>query len=254
MLVTLAGYLALTLLFLFGVKSAIVAGNASYWAVEFGPKPALHEDDGKPVYDVVMLHGVNGVAYTQYPMAMSLGNRGVSVCVVNYPSRLFEIPAIAGHVIAGFVSHAPRKAVVGHSMGGIVARHMQREWSNAGESAPPLVTIGTPHGGMDVLDLAHKSPRAHNLLTTFMGRAVPALASCRTEDHPSVAATTLCITSHWPSLTALVQGWDDGVVPVKDQVLEGSRSLSIGRCPHALSVLMPSTMHAVTEFVLARPG
>ena len=228
------------------------------------------QGDGRAAGLVVIGHGVTGNKDRPFVVALAEGLTAAGIDALRFSfagngdsEGRFEDCTISKEVddlgsvldaVGALDAGARPVAFIGHSMGGIVARHMQREWSNAGESAPPLVTIGTPHGGMDVLDLAHKSPRAHNLLTTFMGRAVPALASCRTEDHPSVAATTLCITSHWPSLTALVQGWDDGVVPVKDQVLEGSRSLSIGRCPHALSVLMPSTMHAVTEFVLARPG
>ncbi len=110
----------------------------------------LEGADGRPL--VLCLHGLNGTHESFDGLRANLRSRGYRSAAISYePQR--PIARLAREVskeIAAHLGPSPRRhdlVIVGHSMGGLIAR----EWTNnaalENEAIIGLITIGTPHRG-----------------------------------------------------------------------------------------------------------
>ena len=110
----------------------------------------LHSGEGRPI--VLCLHGLNGTHDAFDGLRQQLRSRGYATAAVAYDSQR-SIAAIARDVSVMVGSHfescsyQQALVLVGHSMGGLIAR----EWTNhptlENDSITGLITIGTPHQG-----------------------------------------------------------------------------------------------------------
>jgi len=110
----------------------------------------LESSEGRPL--VLCLHGLNGTHDAFDGLRQQLRSRGYSTAAVSYESQR-SIASIARDVSTMMVSHLESCShrqtlvLVGHSMGGLIAR----EWTNnpalENDSIAGLITVGTPHQG-----------------------------------------------------------------------------------------------------------
>ncbi len=120
-------------------------------------KVIIHHDegwlegaDGRPL--VLCLPGLNGTYETFDGLRKNLHSWGYQTAAISYqPQRqLARLAREVSKEVAAKLASSPRKhrlVIVGHSMGGLIAR----EWTNnvalENEAISGLITIGTPHQG-----------------------------------------------------------------------------------------------------------
>ena len=178
---------------------------------------------------VVLVHGLIDNHSIFAVMRRSLRRRGfTSVCSWNYSPLLSDVARGA----ADLGRHAERIRersgyervhVVGHSLGGLLARyHVQRQGGD--RHIDSLVTLGTPHQG---------SLLAHLLPTPLVRQLRPGSAVLRELAEPAPGVRT--------SITAVYSDLDQVVVPT-----------SAGRCDHpdlrARNVLVRGVGHMSLPF------
>ncbi len=124
---------------------------------------------------VVLLHGLGRTKASMARLAARLTAAGYRVETLDYPSRRLGLAACAAHLLPA-ISAIRRRAggpivLVGHSMGGLVARYLA---AADPDLAAGLVMLGTPNRGSEAADLVSRSR---------LGRAVfgPALLDLRIE-------------------------------------------------------------------------
>ncbi|OAS25352.1 alpha/beta fold hydrolase [Methylobacterium platani] len=124
---------------------------------------------------VVLLHGLGRTSASMARLAARVGAAGYRAETPDYPSRRLGLAACAAH-LRPIVTAIRREAghpivLVGHSMGGLVARHLA---AADPDLAAGLVTLGTPHRGSEAADWVSASR---------LGRRVfgPALHDLRTD-------------------------------------------------------------------------
>ncbi|MPR00254.1 alpha/beta fold hydrolase [Modestobacter sp. I12A-02628] len=159
---------------------------------------------------VVMVHGFvdNHSVFTL--MRRSLRRRGfTSVCSWNYSPLLQDVRAAAEELgrhledVCAATGH-DRVHVVGHSLGGLIARyHVQCQGGS--DRVASLVTLGTPHSG---------TVWAHLLPAPLVRQLRPGSELLAELEQPSAACTT--------EITAVYSDLDQVVVPARS-----------GRCDHA---------------------
>ena len=122
---------------------------------------------------VVLLHGLGRTRRSMTRLAARLAAAGYPVETLDYPSRHLDLAACAAHLRPA-VSAIRRRAgapvaLVGHSLGGLVARHLA---AADPELAAGLVMLGTPNRGSEAAELVSR---------WWLGRAVfgPALRELR---------------------------------------------------------------------------
>jgi hypothetical protein len=158
---------------------------------------------------VVLVHGLVDNRSIFAVMRRSLRRRGfASVCSWNYSPLIRDVARAAedlgAHIerICAQTGH-DRVHVVGHSLGGLIARyHVQRQGGD--QRVDSLVTLGTPHGG---------SLLAHALPTPLVRQLRPGSRVLQELDEP----VTRCATA----ITAVYSDLDQVVLPT-----------SAGRCDH----------------------
>ena len=132
-----------------------------------------------PPATVVLLHGLGRTRRSMARLAAHLDAAGHRAACLGYPSRRLDLAACAEHLHPAVSALRHRAGVplvlVGHSMGGLVARHLAAAQPDL---AAGLVTIGTPHRGSEAAD---------RVSAFRLGRALfgPALLDLR----PAAAAT-----------------------------------------------------------------
>jgi predicted alpha/beta hydrolase family esterase len=178
---------------------------------------------------VLLVHGLIDNRSIFTVMRRSLRRRGFAqVCTWNYSPLLRDIAQgaadLGDHVerICAQTGH-DRVHVVGHSLGGLIARHyVQRQ--GGGRRVESLVTLGTPHGG---------SVLAHLLPTPLVRQLRPDSPVLRELAEPAPDWST--------PMTAVYSDLDQLVVPTR-----------AGRCDHpdlrARNVLVRGVGHMTLPF------
>ncbi|WP_167376140.1 alpha/beta fold hydrolase [Methylobacterium tarhaniae] len=133
---------------------------------------------------VVLLHGLGRTRRSMARLAARLGAAGYRVETLGYPSGRLGIAACAEHLRPSVSAIRLRAGapivLVGHSMGGLVARHLA---AADPDLAAGLVMLGTPNRGSEAADLVS---------ATRLGRAVlgPALHDLRVDAAGAIPVPT----------------------------------------------------------------
>jgi pimeloyl-ACP methyl ester carboxylesterase len=158
---------------------------------------------------VVLVHGLVDNRSVFAVMRRGLRRRGFSqICTWNYSPLLSDVARgaadLGAHIeeVCEQTGH-DRVHVVGHSLGGLIARyHVQRQGGH--RRVESLVTLGTPHRG---------SVLAHVMPTPLVRQLRPGSRVLRALEEPAVGCAT--------RLTAIYSDLDQVVLPT-----------SSGRCDH----------------------
>jgi pimeloyl-ACP methyl ester carboxylesterase len=133
-----------------------------------------------PIPTVILLHGFAGLPVMNRPLARMLRRAGYRPVELGYDSWGKSLAQICAR-LAPRIEQLDRTSegslhIVGHSMGGLVARaliHQRRP-----EKLGRVVMLGTPNGGSEIADLLD----GQRLLRSILGRAGPALVTRRPVD------------------------------------------------------------------------
>lgn len=138
---------AKTLLAEWGMSAAVSAARP----VGFLPLPGARRDGPRPI---IVLHGYAMNRANFLPLAFRLSRKGLGP-IVGFEYWTLGRTAAAARQLAWFVEHvqamtgSPQVDIIGHSMGGVVARYYVTLGGGDG-AVHRLITIGSPHGGTDV--------------------------------------------------------------------------------------------------------
>jgi len=102
---------------------------------------------------VVLLHALARRPQSMARLADALSRLGFETLNLGYPSRragLAELARGLAPEIDGFARRVGRLHFVGHSLGGLVARAVIAQ--GRPERLGAVVTMGTPHGGSEIVD------------------------------------------------------------------------------------------------------
>jgi triacylglycerol lipase len=129
----------------------ISAGLSAVRPVGFLPLPGARREGPRPI---IVLHGYAMNRANFLPLAFRLARAGLGP-IVGFEYWTLGRTAAAARQLAWFVEHvqamtgSPQVDIIGHSMGGVVARYYVALGGGDG-AVHRLVTIGSPHGGTDV--------------------------------------------------------------------------------------------------------
>lgn len=156
---------------------------------------------------VIILHGLGRTADSMLILARRLERAGFHTIRINYPSNALSVAALAD-LLEPMLPKTGRVDFVGHSMGGVLAKHLMRRVPKARQGR--IVQLGAPNFGSEI---AYRAD-------IFEPQLGPALADMR--PNPGTDDTGLDIgaiagTAALPALTWLtgVKGENDGKVSVK---------------------------------------
>ena len=117
----------------------------------FLPLPGARREGPRPV---IVLHGYAMNRANFLPLAYRMSRAGLGP-IVGFEYWTLGRTAAAAKQLGWFVEHvqamtgAPQVDIVGHSMGGVVARYYVALGGGDG-AVHRLITLGSPHGGTDV--------------------------------------------------------------------------------------------------------
>lgn len=224
--------------------------------VSFDPqaKKNTHVLEG-PGETVVLVHGLRW--WTQDGMD-SLGRRlnkdGYRVVIVEYPSRTLEgeeiIRRYMDTAVKEHVIPAQRPFhVVAHSMGSVLSHAYLQDAMPA--NLGRVVFIATPHAGTEIADIAGRNSIARRL-------AGPAVASLRTTESPLrerlreprfPLGVIMGDRSRYPFLSPLINGSDDGAVPVNGGRIPGAQDFIVLHEGHLDMLRSDETFAQVRHFL-----
>lgn len=200
---------------------------------------------------VVLLHGLGRTRRSMARLASRLTAAGYRVENLDYPSRRLGLAACAAHLRPA-VSAIRRRAggpivLVGHSMGGLVARHLA---AADPDLAAGLVMLGTPNRGSEAAD---------RVSAFRIGRRVfgPALHDLRTDTCPAipVPACPMAVVAGTraliPFFRSRIPRPHDGLVSVERARLGAGERWCTVPAHHTWLMDHPATVAAVLDALSA---
>ena len=181
---------------------------------------------------VLLLHGVLCNAGVWLPLKRYLVRRGIGpVYTLSYGPPLASIDLFADQVAAKIdailaATGAAQVVIVGHSMGGLVARAYVRR--HGGQRIRCIITIGTPHRGSV---LAYMFPGV-------------SLSQLRPRS-PWLAALDTPAAADLPPIVSLWSWHDTMVAPQTSSDLEGAQNFALSGVGHNALLADPQVMQRV---------
>jgi pimeloyl-ACP methyl ester carboxylesterase len=172
----------------------------------------------------ILLHGLGHHPGGMDRLTETLGRAGWAVANVGYPSlrRPVEDHAIAASRIARAMVEdgAETVSMVGHSLGGLVARSAMARACADGWKPGRLVLIGSPARGAAIADVL-KSVTAYQMLTGSCGQAVTAAGAANVPLPECEGILIVAGGNGARGFNPLLRGDNDGIVSVHETHLLG---------------------------------
>lgn len=200
----------------------------------------------------ILLHGLGRTSASMAPLARALRRDGLSVLNLDHPTRRAGIAALADHVEAASarwrVDGTGSLHLVGHSLGGLVAR----AWiaRHRPERLGRVVLLGSPSGGSEIADrLVGFAP--YRWIFGPAGAKLTTDDAARDEllgvpDYPLgiIAGTRSLDPLSW----ALLPKPNDGKVTVARTMVPGATHLTLP-VSHTLMMRAPAVIAATSRFL-----
>lgn len=125
---------------------------------------------------VILLHGTARTARSMAKIALALQQQGRRCYNWDYPSRQHDVPKLVAALEEYLRSQGlagQQLDAVGHSLGGIVLRHLLRP--GAAVTLRRLVLIGVPNDGVAALGVVRRYPLLRRIVRCLWGRAAASL-------------------------------------------------------------------------------
>jgi len=204
---------------------------------------------------VVLLHGLARTSTSLNKMQAALEDEGYSTANIDYPSREYEIAALADMAVGGGLAscraHEDIEKIhfVTHSLGGILLR--QYLSSGAIEDLGRVVMLGPPNQGSNAVDELQGVP-GFDWLNGPAGRqlgkgenSVP-LALGPVDFELGVIAGNRTID---PITSAVLENPDDGRVSVEDTKVDGMNDFVVVEHSHAFMIRMQEPIELTKTFL-----
>lgn len=203
---------------------------------------------------VIVLHGITKTNRIMYLLSKRIANAGFEVYNITYPYKSHTIQEIADFLndklIELGVDKKDRINIVGHSMGGLVARAYINRYKP--QNLHRVVMIATPNHGSELAD-AMKNWWIYRL--KFGNKSGQQLSTDQRElsddlgkvnyDLGIVAGVT------WvnPVFSAILPGDDDGLVSVESTKLDGMNEHIIIDFAHTLGIMYKTVSKQVISYL-----
>ena len=186
---------------------------------------------------VFLLHGLARTASSMSGMEKFLQDHNYSVTNLDYPSREFSIPELAGQIHRRIsedsnTQNAEKIHFVTHSMGGILLRQIQK--TKALPNLGRTVMLGPPNKGSEIVDKIGNM----KIFKMLNGPASLQLGTGK-ESIPNKLGPVdfeLCVIAGTrsinPILSQMIPGTDDGKVSVLRAKVEGMKEFIQVKSPH----------------------
>ena len=171
---------------------------------------------------VILLHGLGLSSFTLRYIELGLARQGYETCNIDYPSREYGIESLIAIVLKVLdehdISSYEKVHIVGHSLGGIIARYLALTMP---EKIEKCIALGSPNNGSSLaqwlsqfyLIRRYFGPALYDLLpsSSFLSR----LVSLPDEYHVIVGTR-----SKWTFFGWFFEERSDGTVSVSEVVPE----------------------------------
>lgn len=205
---------------------------------------------------VILLHGITRSSLDMLVLKNRLNNEGYDCINIKYPSTDHPIDELSGMIHQRLANNekytkADKVHFVGHSMGGLVTRHIMAQ--NRPENLGSVVMMGTPNKGSEMADFAarHKfltkafnfifGPAGHQLRTNYKHFDNEVI------DYPlGIIASNISLN---PIANRVFRGSNDSLVSVENTKLEGMDDHIIIPSTHITMPFDPRIVNQVTTFL-----
>lgn len=222
------------------------------------------ESTEKPL--VIVLHGLAGACSPTRYLTLYLQQEGLEATTIDYPARGQGISENAAHVVDQIVErglYARTLHIVGHSLGGLIAREVSHDERL---KVQKLVTLGTPHTGAVAVERLHlMAPRLRSLgdlVHATLGKSGSQLTPDHVQTHLKgnndmvrtcgIAAVLIEPLTGPSSLLMFDRGEDhDGRVLTTEATQEWmEESHIVYQCSHGLMPVHPATQRIILSFLM----
>ena len=205
-----------------------------------------------PTATVILLHGILNPALIMTPIAWRLRREGYHVINWGYPARSLLIEEHAARLdglVRGIDGDGPIH-FVGFSLGGIISRYYLTHYDSP--KAMRLVMIGSPNLGTAKVDVFYQRGWFRRLYGT------KSMAQLRASNRSFFEAMGIPRVEFGViaggrgndrGFSRLLDGDDDGAVPVESAKLAGAADFILLPHTHTVLVLAPETIRQVSAFL-----
>jgi pimeloyl-ACP methyl ester carboxylesterase len=219
-------------------------------------RQAFQDTEREPWADgthvVLLLHGYLRAKDAFKPMTAALDAGGYAPVPINYPSMwrgLDDHAAQLREVLNGLQGRFT-VSLVGHSMGGLIARQVLAEGGSWTENLTVnrLVMLGVPNQGAELAD------RLSNWwwYRTLGGPASTELTTTRVPDLPAPTCAfgnVAGVRGNGSGWNPLIPGEDDGIVTYESTRIDGAEDTLTLPCIHALLMRHPRVIGATLSYL-----
>jgi len=201
---------------------------------------------------VVLLHGYLRSAKCMQPIAEILDAKGYKVQNLSYPSTDYSIQAISRVHVAPKIDHTDCEKIhfIGHSMGGIVARHYLSE--NKLPNLGNVILIAAPNGGSKLVSSIENNPA---LAWTLIGPAVrelsPGSSILRNLPEPHYRPGIITASKSINPVTSIfmLEGPDDGTLTTESMTLKNMADIINFNATHTTVLTHPDIGARIDSFL-----
>ena len=204
---------------------------------------------------VILVHGLLRSSDSMADLAIHLRQRGYTVVLVDYPSSTAPVEQLAAEHLAPAIAMsrslgAQRIHIVGHSLGGILARQHLAE-----HSMPDLghvIMLGSPNQGSEVVD-AIGSWKLFKLLHGPVGDQLGTGPDSALNTLPAATWSCGVVAGHrsinWINSSTMLPGPDDGKVTVARASFEGVADSVVLPVSHPFLMRDRRTWYQIDHFL-----